>query len=136
MTPHYCLVGDTVNISARMESNSEVNRIHCSKAAAKILYKQCPQMSLVSRGEIPIKGKGNMHTYWVNESADIEAATAPPEFAASMAVRSAKPVAVIHEHESLELSVEDALPPPPECSPDENLEGRLKERLSRGMVEV
>ena len=50
-----------------MESNSEMNRIHCSKVAAKLLQRQCPSISLQSRGRIPIKGKGSMSTYWVNE---------------------------------------------------------------------
>jgi Adenylate and Guanylate cyclase catalytic domain len=59
-----------VNTASRMESNSEVNRIHCSKEAAKLLQKQCPDLPLTSRGKIPIKGKGVLHTYWVNEGGE------------------------------------------------------------------
>lgn len=51
-----------------MESHSEVNRIHCSLAAAELLKVQCPEMPLNDRGEIRIKGKGEMHTFWVNET--------------------------------------------------------------------
>ncbi|CAB9505497.1 activated protein kinase catalytic subunit alpha-1 [Seminavis robusta] len=65
--PRYCLFGDTVNTASRMESNSEVNRIHCSRAAAQLLHTQCPDLPLTSRGKISVKGKGKMHTYWVNE---------------------------------------------------------------------
>jgi hypothetical protein len=50
-----------------MESNSKANRIHCSSAAAELLSKQAPELPLRSRGLIPIKGKGHIHTYWVNE---------------------------------------------------------------------
>lgn len=59
-----------VNTASRMESNSEVNRIHCSKAAADLLSIQCPGLPLKSRGEITVKGKGKMQTYWVNEASN------------------------------------------------------------------
>ncbi len=48
-----------------MESNSEVLRIHCSEAAALLVMKQDPSVKMAFRGKIPVKGKGNMPTYWV-----------------------------------------------------------------------
>ena len=60
--------GDTVNTASRMESNSEVLKIHCSEAAAKLVMVQDPSLLLIPRGAIPIKGKMKMNTFWVHES--------------------------------------------------------------------
>ena len=64
--PRYCLFGDCVNTASRMESNSKANRIQCSSKSAGYLVSQCPNIPLKSRGHIPIKGKGEMETFWVN----------------------------------------------------------------------
>jgi len=43
-----------------MESNSLANRIQCSEKSASILAEQDPDIKIIKRGKIAIKGKGEM----------------------------------------------------------------------------
>lgn len=61
----YDLWGDAVNIASRMESHGLPNRIQCSRATYLEL-KDCGY-DWEMRGEIPIKGKGKMTTYFLDD---------------------------------------------------------------------
>ncbi|CAN5412772.1 hypothetical protein BH10BAC6_BH10BAC6_17620 [soil metagenome] len=74
----YDVWGDTVNIASRMESTSEPGRIQVSEAFASNLRRPHSDggpsvdtsimSTLVHRGAVDIKGKGQMQTYWLEHT--------------------------------------------------------------------
>mmetsp|Transcript_3443 Transcript_3443/g.5060 ORF Transcript_3443/g.5060 Transcript_3443/m.5060 type:complete len:753 (+) Transcript_3443:107-2365(+) len=65
--PQYTVFGDTVNAAARMESTSEKMRIQCSDLTYRLLRDSRTHIfDIEERGGIEVKGKGNMHTWFIN----------------------------------------------------------------------
>jgi class 3 adenylate cyclase len=63
----YDLWGDTVNTASRLESHGKVGKIHCSEAIYQALK---DKFEFQDNGLVEIKGKGQMHTYFLRRPSE------------------------------------------------------------------
>jgi len=63
----YDLWGDTVNIASRMETNGVAGRVNISEKTYELI-KDDPRFEYEARGQIDVKGKGQMVMYFVRRA--------------------------------------------------------------------
>ena len=63
--PRYCLFGDTVNTASRMESTGSPMKIQISETTHDMLVQSGGGYHIMPRGEVEVKGKGKMKTYYL-----------------------------------------------------------------------
>ncbi|MBS1538920.1 MAG: hypothetical protein JST20_14375, partial [Bacteroidetes bacterium] len=67
----YDLWGDAVNTASRMESHGEAGRVHVSEKFRTALISTATNelpIRFIPRGEMDIKGKGKMKTYFLEKA--------------------------------------------------------------------
>ena len=69
LMPRWCLFGDAMNMTSRLETSCESGKIHISIMAAKHL-KKSKQFIISKRGLVTLKGKGEVTTYYLESASE------------------------------------------------------------------
>ncbi|MEL6853186.1 MAG: adenylate/guanylate cyclase domain-containing protein, partial [Bacteroidota bacterium] len=86
----YDVWGDTVNVASRMESAGEAWKVNISEATYQLVseFTRC-----TSRGQVPIKNKGSVNMFFVEEITDLMAVL-PPHHRQTSWLRLPRPLPV------------------------------------------
>jgi class 3 adenylate cyclase len=72
----YDIWGDTVNVASRLEQKGTPGRINISESVYLIAQSH-PALNFVPRGAVKVKGKGEIHMWYVEKSSDWQQTSAP-----------------------------------------------------------
>jgi PAS domain S-box-containing protein len=67
--PAFDIIGDPINVAARLQSTSLEDRVQISVATKELV--EHSGFEIIERGEIFLKGKGNQKTYFINLGSEI-----------------------------------------------------------------